>query len=93
MSRTATTYLYKKPCWISLKQRAAARGERAVIYSFRHSFSLRGHQRGVDPGSMAAAMGHTVAVHLRSYPWASEQTTAAAFARSSESINPVKAFQ
>lgn len=93
VSRTATTYLYKKPCWISLKQRAAARGERAVIYSFRHSFSLRGHQRGVDPGSMAAAMGHTLAVHLRSYPWASEQTTAAAFARSSESINPVKAFQ
>jgi hypothetical protein len=59
----------------------AARGERAVPYSFRHSYSLRGHQLGIDPGSVALSMGHSLEVHLRSYPWASVQGAAAAFAK------------
>jgi hypothetical protein len=29
-------------------------------------------------------MGHSLEVHLRSYPWASASNTAAAFARASE---------
>lgn len=50
-------------------------------YSFGHGYSLRGHQLGIDPGSVALSMGHSLEVHLRSYPWASGQGAAAAFAK------------
>ncbi|MGL6135164.1 MAG: site-specific integrase, partial [Prochlorococcaceae cyanobacterium] len=75
------TYLKRQRGWQELRERLAARGERAVPYSFRHGYSLRGHQLGVDAGSMARSMGHSLEVHLRSYPWASGSSTAAAFAR------------
>ena len=55
--------------------------ERLTCYSFRHSYSVRGHQRGIDNGSMALAMGHSIEVHCRSYPWATEAGAAAAFER------------
>jgi len=54
---------------------------RLVPYSFRHSYSLRGHQRNIDPGAVAQSMGHSLEVHLRSYPWASARSTADAFER------------
>ena len=38
-----------------------------------------GHVRGIDAGSMAMSMGHSLEAHLRAYPWASEATTAKAF--------------
>lgn len=75
------TYLKRQRGWVELRQRMATRGERAVPYSFRHGYSLRGHQLGIDPGSVALSMGHSLEVHLRSYPWASGQGAAAAFAR------------
>ena len=59
----------------------AAEGKRAIPYSFRHSYSLRGHRLGIDPEAMAHSMGHSLEVHLRSYPWATASNTAAAFAR------------
>ena len=59
----------------------AERGERLLPYSFRHSYSLRCHQGGIDGGSAAAAMGHSYEVHCRSYPWASEAGVLAAFNR------------
>ncbi|TWB89069.1 MULTISPECIES: site-specific integrase [unclassified Synechococcus] len=75
------TYLKRQPAWRSLVERLASRDERAVPYSFRHSYSLRGHQLGIDAGSVARSMGHSLEVHLRSYPWSSEAATAAAFDR------------
>ena len=75
------TYLGRQQGWRSLKERLEARGERAVPYSFRHSYSLRGHQLGIDPGSVALSMGHSLEVHLRSYPWASISGAEAAFER------------
>lgn len=75
------TYLKRQQAWRELRERLASRGERAVPYSFRHGYSLRGHQLGIDPGSVALSMGHSLEVHLRSYPWASGQGAAAAFAR------------
>jgi hypothetical protein len=64
----------------------AAKGERAVPYSFRHSYSLRGHLRGIDGGSVALSMGHSFEVHCRSYPWASQAGTAAAFERANAAL-------
>ncbi len=75
------TYLNRQPAWTRLKAVMATAGERLVPYSFRHSYSLRCHQRGIDGGSAAAAMGHSYEVHCRSYPWASEAGVVAAFKR------------
>jgi hypothetical protein len=75
------TYLKRQRGWMELRQRLADRNERAVVYSFRHSYSLRGHQLGIDAGSMALSMGHSLEVHLRSYPWSTQSTAAQAFAR------------
>ncbi len=80
-SDAITTYLGRQKGWKTLRDRLAARGERAVPYSFRHSYSLRGHQLGIDAGSVALSMGHSYEVHCRSYPWASESGAATAFAR------------
>jgi len=75
------TYLNRQDGWRTLKAEAEAMGERVTCYSFRHSYSVRGHQRGIDNGSMALAMGHSIEVHCRSYPWATEAGAAAAFAK------------
>jgi len=75
------TYLNRRDGWKSLKSQVEAQDERLSCYSFRHSYSVRGHQRGIDNGSMALAMGHSIEVHCRSYPWASELGATAAFER------------
>ena len=80
------TYLNRRDGWKMLKAEVEAIGERVTCYSFRHSYSVRGHQRGIDNGSMALAMGHSIEVHCRSYPWATEAGAAAAFAKAG--VNP-----
>jgi len=75
------TYLNRRDGWRSLRTHLEATGERLTCYSFRHGYSVRGHQRGIDNGSMALAMGHSIEVHCRSYPWASEAGASAAFER------------
>ncbi len=82
-------YLERRKAWISLKEKVKARGEDLGTYSFRHSYSVRGHQKGIDSGSVADAMGHTLECHLRAYPWATSETTQTAFqkARSSSLLN------
>ena len=82
-------YLERRKAWTSLKAKVKARGEDLGTYSFRHSFSVRGHKLGIDSGSMAATMGHSLEVHCREYPWATMETTQTAFqkARSSSLLN------
>ncbi|QPN70025.1 site-specific integrase [Synechococcus sp. CBW1108] len=75
------TYLNRRTGWKSLRAQLEAQSQRLSCYSFRHSYSVRGHQRGIDNGSMALAMGHSIEVHCRSYPWATEAGAAAAFER------------
>jgi integrase len=77
------TYLNRQTGWAKVRDDASQEGSRLVPYSFRHTYSLRGHRRGIDAGAMAHSMGHSLEVHLRSYPWASASNTAAAFARAS----------
>ena len=85
-----------KPClnrqkaWVQVSVVVAAAGDRLVPYSFRHSYSLRCHQRGIDGGSAAAAMGHSYEVHCRSYPWASEAGVVAAFKRARAQAAPIQ---
>jgi len=82
------TYLNRREGWRSLKSQLEANGQRLSCYSFRHGYSVRGHQRGIDNGSMALAMGHSIEVHCRSYPWASEAGASAAFMRAQQRIAP-----
>ena len=80
-------YLERRSAWISLKAKVKARGEELGTYSFRHTYSLRGHKLGIDSGSMADAMGHTLECHLRSYPFATTATTQSAFDRARNLVN------
>lgn len=82
------TYLNRRTGWKGLRAEQEAAGKRVSSYAFRHSYSLRGHQRGIDTGSMALAMGHSIEVHCRSYTWASESTASAAFMRAAQMIVP-----
>ena len=76
------TYLNRREGWRSLRAQLEVEGKRLSCYSFRHSYSLRCHQTNVIPvGEIALAMGHSIEVHCRSYPWSSEAGAAAAFKR------------
>lgn len=75
------TYLNRQHGWKLLKGVLSEEGQRLVPYSFRHSYSLRGHRLGIPTGAIADSMGHSIEVHCRSYPWATEEGTAAAFRR------------
>lgn len=81
------TYLNRREGWTALKNQQKSDGKRLSCYSFRHSYSLRGHQRGIDSGSMAYAMGHSIEVHCRSYTWASETSASAAFIRAAKILS------
>ena len=83
-------YLRRRPTWLSIVASAEARKEKVTSYSFRHSFSVRGHQRGIDSGSMALAMGHSLEVHCRSYPWATETGAENAFQRAMQNTALVR---
>jgi integrase len=77
------TYLRRQPLWHHLSQQAADRGEWLRPYAFRDSYSLRCHRLGIESGAVAAAMGHSLAVHSSSYRWADEAQTALAFQQAS----------
>lgn len=81
------TYLERRPYWRELKTSQKEKGESLSPYSLRHSYSLRGHCLGIDAGSMAMAMGHTLECHLREYRWASSASTTEAFARATASCH------
>ena len=80
------TYLYRQVAWNSLKEELKNNDEKLVPYSFRHSYSVRGHQRGIDGGSMAEGMGHSFETHCRSYPYATKSGTANAFVKANNLI-------
>ena len=75
------TYLNRQQGWRTLKAQMAFQGQRLVPYSFRHSYSLRGHRLGNPTGAIADSMGHSIEVHCRAYTWANATSTAEAFAR------------
>jgi len=53
--------------------------ERAGSYSFRHSYSVRGHLLDINNGSMSLAMKYSIETHFREYPWATKSATTNAF--------------
>ena len=85
--KACNTYLKRKESWKSLKKMMKeTQGMNIVVYSFRHSYSLRAHVLGIDSGSVSMSMGHTLEAHHRAYPYASKASTTNAFKRARERL-------
>ena len=61
------TYLKRQKVWQSLKKEAENVGEVLVPYTFRHRYAKQSHAAGFPVSNIAAAMGHSIEVHLESY--------------------------
>ena len=61
------THLRRKLVWQSLKKEAEHIGEVLVPYALRHRYAKASHAAGFPVSNIAAAMGHTLEVHLESY--------------------------
>lgn len=66
------TFLDRQPVWVELKKQYEETGEWLRGYSFRNSFSLRGHRAGRRSEPMSLAMGHSLQTHIDSYEWCKE---------------------
>lgn len=74
------TYLRRKPVWSSLQEQANHLDEKLVPYTFRHRYAKESHAAGIPIANIAAAMGHTVEVHLQSYARFTPDATADLYA-------------
>jgi integrase len=80
-------YLQRREGWKQLKEMMKKKeGSNLVPYSFRHYYSLRGHIAGIDSGSMASSMGHSIEAHHRAYPYSSKASTTNAFKQARERL-------
>jgi integrase len=75
------TYLRRLEIWMALKADAAHQGEALVPYTFRHRYAKASHAGGLPIANIAAAMGHTVEVHLVSYARFAPDATADLYAQ------------
>ena len=79
-SKACNTYLKRKESWKSLKKMMKeTQGMNIVVYSLRHSYSLRAHVLGIDFVSVSMSMGHKLEAHHRAYPHVSKASTTNAF--------------
>jgi len=77
-------FLRNQPEWQAIVQKKALQAEHLKPYAFRDSYSVRGHAYGISDQHLSPAMGHSVAVHNRSYLRATYKTMMDAFARASD---------
>ena len=81
--KTLGAVLRRLPYWQQLMAEYEARGEWLRPYSLRDTFSVRAHGIVKDDTLIAAAMGHTVEVHHRSYRTSEWRSVRKAFAKAS----------
>ena len=74
-------YVKRLPLWKEMSAAFEAKGKWLRPYSFRNTYSVRGHLRGIPGASMALAMGHSDKTHSAHYVTASEESTAELFER------------
>ena len=79
--KTLVAILRRLPYWQQLMAEYEARGEWLRPYSLRDTFSVRAHGIVKDDTLIAAAMGHTVEVHHRSYRTSEWRSVRKAFAK------------
>ena len=78
--KTLGAFLRRMPYWQQLVAEYETRGEWLRPYSFRDTFSVRAHGYGIEDTMIAAALGHTVEVHHRSYRTSEWRSVRKAFA-------------
>ena len=81
--KTLGAFLRRLPYWQQLVGEYEARGEWLRPYSFRDTFSVRAHGYGIEDTMIAAALGHTVEVHHRSYRTSEWRSVRSAFSKAS----------
>ena len=81
--KTLGAYLRRLPYWQQLVADYEARGEWLRPYSFRDTFSVRAHGYGIEDTMIAAALGHSIEVHHRSYRTSEWRSVRTAFAKAS----------
>ena len=74
-------YVNRLKVWKEMAAAFDEQGNWLRPYSFRNSYSVRGHLRGVPGASMALAMGHSDKTHSAHYVTAAEESTAELFER------------
>ena len=79
--KTLGAVLRRLPYWQQLMAKYEALGEWLRPYSLRDKFSVRAHGIVKDDTLIAAAMGHTVEVHHRSYRTTEWRSVRTAFAQ------------
>ena len=80
-------FLRNQSEWKALVVKKAAQGEHLKPYAFRDSYSVRGHAHGISEQHLSPAMGHSIAVHNRSYKRSTYKTMMDAFERASAHID------
>ena len=91
--KTLGAVLRRLPYWQQLMAEYEAQGEWLRPYSLRDTFSVRAHGIVKDDTLIAAAMGHTVEVHHRSYRTTEWRSVRAAFAPASQAKRPKSLLQ
>ena len=81
--KTLGNILRRLPYWQQLVAEYEARGEWLRPYSFRDTFSVRAHGHGIEDTMIAAALGHSIEVHHRSYRTSEWRSVRKAFAEAS----------
>ena len=81
--KTLGNILRRLPYWQQLVAEYEARGEWLRPYSFRDTFSVRAHDHGIEDTMIAAALGHSIEVHHRSYRTSEWRSVRKAFAEAS----------
>ena len=81
--KTLGNILRRLPYWQQLVAEYEVRGEWLRPYSFRDTFSVRAHGHGIEDTMIAAALGHSIEVHHRSYRTSEWRSVRKAFAEAS----------
>lgn len=74
-------YLRRLRLWREMSHAFETKSKRLRPYSFRNSYSVRAHLRGLPGASVAMAMGHSELTHSSHYVTATTETTAQVFDR------------
>ena len=85
-SEALRTRLRGKPVWKALQKEAEHIGEFLVPYTFRHRYAKASHASGFPVSNIAAAMGHSIEVHLESYARFVPDGTADLYAKRNKTV-------
>ena len=64
----------RTPLWRQWKAELADKGMALKPYALRDSYSLRCHLKGLNAGTVARMMGHSLSCHSASYVWATAES-------------------